>query len=152
MLAVRPGEVVQHLHNLVVEEERGVAVVAEVAQAEVEPRYRWNTPALRVRRKRKPQLLDDVALPSQLLRAVVDKRSVPKAELVHLGGRQDPGIGEHILLGIGVERDSAQRKPWLYRELIGPTEASEPLRSRAFLEIDTLVELALIDCGFFLAL
>ena len=147
MLAMDPGEVIQSLDNFVVEQERTVGVVAEDAEAKVEPRNRWNAPALRIRLERKPQFLHNVAHSGQLLRAVVDQRNVSKTELVHLGGRQDPRIRKHVLLGIGVERDSAERQPWLNREFIGPTVASKPLRVGALVEVDALIELVLIDGG-----
>src|SRR5262245_4835840 len=98
MLAVNPGEVVQSLHNLVIEDERAVAVVADLAEAEVESCDRGNAPTLRIRRRIwKPQLFNHVALAAQLLRVVVDERYVSEAELVHLGGGQDPRVGEHVL-------------------------------------------------------
>src|SRR6516164_9460762 len=103
MLAVDPGEVVKRLNNLVAEDKWAVAVVAETAKAQVEPREGGNTPTWRVwRRIRQPQLFHHVESAAQLLGVVVDKRTVSEAELVHSCGLQDPGVGDHVLLGCRV--------------------------------------------------
>ena len=59
-----PGEVVQRLSNLVVEDKRAVAVVAETAKAKVEPREGGNTPTWRVwSRIRQPNSFTTSRLP-----------------------------------------------------------------------------------------
>src|SRR6202158_2711968 len=113
MLAVNPGEIIQRLDNFVVEDEGAIGIVPEGAQSEVKgiSSNQRNAPTLRIGgRKRKPQFLHNISLPAQLLRAIVGESNVAEAELVHLARRQNSGIGNHVLSGVGVEGETALRQ------------------------------------------
>jgi hypothetical protein len=83
-----------------------------------------------------------------LLRDAVVQRVKTEACFIHLRRREDSNIREDPLAGPRIGRAAVQREARVDRQLVGPAITAEPLRFRALVEVDTLIELYLVTGVF----